>query len=44
MQKIKKTIALLFVGIVLASVFSGCSSSRTENGVSIESERNMKFW
>jgi len=44
MQKTKKTISLLMAGIILATILGGCSSTRTENGVSIEQGSSLKFW
>ncbi|MGJ8639582.1 MAG: hypothetical protein ACSHYA_09330 [Opitutaceae bacterium] len=44
MKKTHKAIAALLAAIVLATLMSGCSSTRTENGVTIDNGRSLKFW
>ncbi|MEN8660937.1 MAG: hypothetical protein ACN4GF_05520 [Lentimonas sp.] len=44
MLKIKKFITRILASTLLLALFSGCASTRTENGVSIEQKRSLKFW
>ncbi|MGJ8653494.1 MAG: hypothetical protein ACSHX8_09500 [Opitutaceae bacterium] len=47
MSIFKKTITIFIAGIILLSICTGCTSTRTENGVSIEQKRSLnslKFW
>jgi len=44
MNKIKKALPILIATLLLATVFSGCSSTRTENGVTIDNGKSLKFW
>lgn len=44
MLKMKKSIALLLASVLLIAMFTGCTSTRSENGVSIEQKRSYKFW
>ncbi len=49
MKKAKPTYALILAGIVLSGLVTGCGSTRSENGVTIEqdssfSPRNYLPW
>ncbi|MGC6424225.1 MAG: hypothetical protein ACON4O_04480 [Lentimonas sp.] len=44
MKKAQKTIAFILAASFIVLALSGCSSIRTENGVTIQKERSYKFW
>jgi hypothetical protein len=40
MRKLKTTSALIVASVVLGAFFTGCASTRTENGVTIQQKRS----